>query len=76
MAVHERLAGIGKSPFAPLVGDSRLQSGITRFQSQWIKTWESWRRLLKSGAGRTPQKTNTASCAAARFYASRCSLDS
>ena len=30
--------GTGESPLAPRLGDYRLLSGITRFQSQWIKT--------------------------------------
>jgi hypothetical protein len=52
----------------PPVGSGTLvlQSGITRFQSQGIKTWESWRRLLESGG----RKANTA----AGFYAENNSM--
>jgi hypothetical protein len=38
-----------ESPFTPRFGDSRLQSGITRFQSQGIKTQRPQRRLLEAG---------------------------
>jgi len=62
------LEGSDESPFTPWLGDSRMQSGITRFQSQGLRHGNLGEGLLESEAGRTPQKANTASCAAARFY--------
>jgi hypothetical protein len=41
-----------ESPFAQprWFGDSRLQAGITRFQSQRIKTREPWAGVAVAGA--------------------------
>jgi hypothetical protein len=45
-----RNPGSVESPFTPQFGDPRLQSGITRFQSQWVKTQKFQPGLLSSHA--------------------------